>query len=103
MKVPSDPGLGQINDLRGMAKQLTLLWRNLAQQINGLSEGSVVAFYNARTAAPTEGTHGQGDFVPNKEPVEMGSPGSKYIVRGWVCIAAGTPGTWVEARSLTGN
>jgi hypothetical protein len=24
-------------------------------------------------------------------------------VLGWVCIAAGTPGTWLQARSLTGN
>lgn len=103
MKVPDYPRLPQNGDVRELVKQLTLLWRDLAQQVNGLSEGLIVASYNAQTAAPTQGTYGQGDFIPNKEPTELGSAGSKYIITGWTCVDAGTPGTWVETRALTGN
>lgn len=55
------------------------------------------------TAAPTTGTWGQGDKRHNTTPTELGTAGSKYIVDGWVCTVAGTPGTWVEKRCLTGN
>lgn len=39
----------------------------------------------------------------NTTPAEQGSSGSKYVVQGWVCIAAGQPGSWVQMRMLTGN
>jgi len=39
------------------------------------------------TAAPTSGTWAQGDIIYNTTPTAGG-----YI--GWVCITAGTPGTW---------
>jgi hypothetical protein len=55
------------------------------------------------TAAPTSGTWAVGDKVRNTAPAEAGSSGSKYTVAGWVCTAGGTPGTWLEMRSLTGN
>jgi len=54
-------------------------------------------------AAPTTGTHGVGEFVWNAAPSELGSPGSRYVVLGWSCVATGAPGTWVQARALTGN
>lgn len=54
-------------------------------------------------AAPTTGEWAQGDFVRNEAPAEAGSPGSKYVVHGWQCVVAGSPGTWVECRFLTGN
>lgn len=44
-------------------------------------------------AAPTSGTHGQGDVVWATAPVE-GDP------LGWVCTAAGTPGTWVPVTFI---
>jgi hypothetical protein len=44
-----------------------------------------------------------GDFVRNSTPTELGGAGSKYIVWGFICIGAGTPGTWREMRFLTGN
>lgn len=43
------------------------------------------------TAAPTAGTWGRGDAVQNSQPSAAGTPG-------WVCTAAGTPGTW-KARA----
>lgn len=63
----------------------------------------MVAVYNAATAAPTTGTWQQGDTVRNRTPTELGTAGSKYVVTGWTCIASGTPGTWVQNRTLTGN
>jgi hypothetical protein len=55
------------------------------------------------TAAPTTGTWSQGDYVKNIAPIEGGTAGSKYVIRGWICVSSGTPGTWVQDRALTGN
>ncbi|MBT2594720.1 right-handed parallel beta-helix repeat-containing protein [Arthrobacter sp. ISL-72] len=57
----------------------------------------------SRSAAPTWGTWAVGDYVTNKAPAETGTAGSKYVVKGWVCVTAGSPGTWVQDRALTGN
>jgi hypothetical protein len=82
----------------------TDLWyRQVAQQVNALSEGLISASYTASTTVPTSGTWTQGDFVKNATPVEAGTAASKYVVAGWICVASGTPGTWVQARFLTGN
>ena len=77
--------------------------REVARQVNGLSEGSIAAAYTARTAAPTTGTWAQGDQVRNSAPVEVGSASSKYVVIGWIAVAGGTPGSWLPMRVLTGN
>lgn len=45
------------------------------------------------TAAPTTGTWGVGDEVRQLTPV-AGNP------KGWLCTAAGTPGTWVSTGNL---
>jgi len=55
------------------------------------------------TAAPTASTWAIGDRVWNTGPTEAGGAGSKYVIQGWVCTGAGTPGTWLEMRTLTGN
>ena len=78
-------------------------YREIAVQVNGLSEGSIAAAYNATTAAPTTGTWAQGDQLRHSAPVEAGAASSKYIITGFVCTVAGTPGTWLTLRSLTGN
>jgi len=78
-------------------------YRQIAQQVNALSEGLILASYTALTAAPTSGTWMQGDRVKNKTPSELGTAGSKYVTLGWICTVAGTPGTWLECRALTGN
>lgn len=72
-------------------------------QVNGLSEGSIQATHNAYTAAPTTGTYQLGDFVKNSNPSELGGAGNKYVVIGYLCVLAGTPGTWLPCRCLTGN
>lgn len=74
-----------------------------ATLLNALTDGRLAGTHNAAAAAPTTGAHAWGDFVRNSEPVEAGSPGSAYVVLGWVCTAGGTPGTWLPCRVLTGN
>lgn len=75
----------------------------IAQQLNGLSEGNAAVLHTATTAVPTSGSYGLGDFVPNSEPSELGSAGSKYVLLGWKNVSAGSPGTFVQVRALTGN
>lgn len=69
--------------------------------INAIAEGRMNAAYNALTAAPTAGTYALGDIVRNSNPSETGSPA--YVVLGWICLAGGTPGTWVPLQIPTGN
>lgn len=104
MRIETDPRLPQVGSIdydRNFRTRLYDLFRKLAQQINGVTEGQISAVTNATTAAPTSGTYQVGDFVRNSAPSELGSAGSKYIVTGWTCIA--TPNTFVQTRALTGN
>lgn len=75
----------------------------IVRKVNGLSDGKFYAVDAVATAAPTTGTYAQGDFVRNSNPTELGSAASKYVIFGWLAVAGGTPGTWVEVRTLTGN
>ena len=99
MRLPIDPRLTDNN----LLFQLTTLMRDIAIQVNATSEGRVQGATNATTAAPTTGTYQLGDFVRNSAPSEAGAVSSKYVIFGWVCTAAGTPGTWKECRFLTGG
>jgi len=97
MKLNTQPRVA----LQDVAMQREL--REHALQVNLLAEGRLAATNNASTAAPTTGANAQGDFVRNSAPVEAGSASSKYVIYGWVCVASGTPGTWLQCRFLTGN
>lgn len=77
--------------------------RDHAAKVNLLADGRLAAIDNAQPAAPTSGDHAQGDFVRNRAPTEAGIVGAKYVVFGWLCVASGSPGTWVDCRFLTGN
>ena len=77
--------------------------RSMASQVNALSEGRLSASYGALTAPPTQGTWVVGDVVRNSAPSELGAATSKYVVTGWICTVSGTPGTWLQMRTLTGN
>lgn len=55
------------------------------------------------SSSSSTGTWKIGDFVKNSNPSELGIAGSKYIIHGWICTASGSPGTWFESRTLTGN
>ena len=73
-----------------------------ATLVNALSDGRIAAT-TARNAPPTLGSYMRGDFVRNSEPMEAGTPGSRYVIAGWICVASGDPGTFVPARFMTGN
>lgn len=77
--------------------------RQTANAVNAIAEGRMAAFYTASTAAPTTGTWAKGDKVRNSNPSELGSASSKYVIDSWICVASGTPGTWLQQRTLTGN
>lgn len=93
-------GLRYLSDLvYTLTRELT----GIATQLNNLSEGRITAATNADTAPPTTGDHQVGDYVRNSAPAEVGTAGAKYVILGWVAVAAGTPGTWKECRALTGG
>lgn len=96
-KIPTNPTLS--GDSLSLARRLTDLWSVLASTLNDLVDKSEVS----ATSSPTAGVHKLGEFVRNANPLELGTAGSKYIISGWICTAAGTPGTWLQARVLTGN
>jgi hypothetical protein len=77
-------------------------FNRIQTQVNGLCEGRIVATYNAASAVPTTGTYNVGDFVPNSNITELGAPGSKYVLRGWICSDS-DPLTFLQCRFLTGN
>lgn len=77
--------------------------REICNQLNALTEGRIASVTNAATSIPTTGTYKQGDFVANSAPSESSTVGSKYIVTGWICVVSGEPGTFKEARVLTGG
>lgn len=103
MKIHLDARLPQNDSLPDLRRRLTEHLRTVATQVNAVSEGVLQASYNAATVAPTTGTYALGDFVRNAAPSELGTAGSKYVVTGFMCVAAGSPGTFVQCRSLTGN
>jgi hypothetical protein len=84
--------------------QMLDMARQIEDVINRAFEGRIYQRYSA-SAAPTGSTVSWqvGDEVWNNNPMESGGVGSKYIIRGWICLAAGAPGTWREMRVLTGN
>ena len=101
MKVDIDPRVvnaqGVINPQR-----TTEVLRRIAQQLNALGDGQISAT-NAQTTFPTTGTYQQGDRILNSAPTEAGAAAAKYVITGWICTVAGTPGTWLQMRTLTGN
>lgn len=84
-------------------KALHDLFRETMLRIDTLAYGHLEGVKGKGTAAPTTGTWAQGDYIRNTTPVEAGSAGSKYWIRGWWCEVGGTPGTWKQDRGLTGN
>lgn len=93
----------QIGEGRLQTIRILELFRDTAKKVNAMARGRFSAIDLTATAAPTTGTWAQGDFVANSNRTEAGGAGNKYVVMGWVCTVGGTPGTWVESRTLTGN
>lgn len=83
--------------------QLKSVLQDIGTRLDMLSQGLLSGVRGKASAAPTTGTWAKGDFIRNSSPSEAGSAGSKYVVFGWECTVAGTPGTWLAVRTLTGN
>ena len=99
------PNLPSVTDQRWPEKlnfQLTGLLADTNRVLNLLT-GRRMSVVLALTSAPTAGLWGLSDEVRNSNPQETGTAGSKYVLRGWICVAAGEPGTWKEQRIPTGN
>ena len=75
-----------------------------ANQLHKIRKSRVEGLTTA-TARPYFDTWGQGDFVENVAPTELGATGAKYIIRGWMCTAPGyaSAAKWVECRMPTGG
>jgi hypothetical protein len=98
-RLSNDARLPRDDDMRGLKQRIYELVRDIANQVNALTEGNISACTNAMPAAPTTGVFTPGDFVKNSNPVEMGTVGSKYVIEGWTYLATG----FVQKRFLTGN
>src|SRR3990167_10977945 len=81
----------------------------ICYQVNLLSEGSITARYQAQASVPSSSAvaYVQGDMVWDSNPTVRASvaPGvaSNYVRLGWLSVAPGKPGTFVEVRTLTGT
>lgn len=84
-------------------QEITKVFRETAQKVNQIGGGAYSGHDNQGTAAPTTGTWAQGDFIMNSNPTVLGAAASQYVVQGFKCVAGGTPGTWVQVRTLTGT
>jgi hypothetical protein len=107
------------NYIRAENAITTVLYRHASYEVanfrmlnNWYETGGIVtklrdwngAYYETRgTAAPASEYWTVGSRSKNTAPAEAGSGGSKYVIDGWVCTVAGTPGTWLQQRCLTGN
>jgi len=85
---PANPGDRHGLDL---TQALSMVLRQMIDQLNGLSDGRMSAQVSASTAPPTKGQYAQGDYIRNKKPT-AGGP------LGWVCVADGNPGTWAPVN-----
>lgn len=104
---PSSPGLNYSSasiDVRTTAGTYgTIYFKNLAATVGGRFQAppaAAMVTYHADgrietsgSAAPTTGTWTAGSVCHNTAPASGGPPG-------WVCTAAGTPGTWKAMANL---
>ena len=88
---------------RRLGQVLYRLLADVARKVNAMAAGQVLGLDGGATSVPTAGTWAQGDTVRNPNPTVQGTAGAQYVITGWLCVAGGTPGTWVQTRVLTGN
>lgn len=103
MKLEENPQLPMGSDMPALYQVLSRLFRSHAQKVNQLADGRIGGCDLVLAEAPTTGQFQRGDFVRNSAPAELGSASSKYVIEGWLCTVAGSPGTFVQKRFLTGN
>lgn len=91
------------SDIPSLVKALTQIFPRFAMQLNNVSEGRIAGSHNATEAPPVAGLYQAGDYLRNSKPVVLGAAGGQYVLKGWVCVQSGEPGTWVEDRGVTGT
>lgn len=91
------------NDLPSLLRALAQILPSFAKQVNAVSEGRISGRYNALTAPPAIGKYQAGDYIPNSAPAVLGTAGAQYVLKGWICVGSGEPGTWAEDRGVTGT
>ena len=82
------------------------LFAAIENQVNSLAEGRIAGRHFTATSVPTTGSFAVGDIVWNASPTVSSAAGSvsqSYVVLGWVCTAAGSPGTLKEIRALVAD
>jgi len=85
----------------GICDDNNIVFASITNVIFNVSSGMNAVFYGSNS--PSGGTWRIGDRMINMNPSEAGSALSKYTIHGWICTAAGAPGTWLQQRTLTGN
>jgi hypothetical protein len=103
VKIPDRPVISAHGISAPLLQRLVEVFTGISTKLNQLARGSIEGADAVATAAPTTGLYAQGDQIRHSAPVEAGAVGQKYVVVGWVCVAGGSPGTWVQMRVLTGN
>jgi hypothetical protein len=105
-QLPDPQIIGTPVAVGGLASAVIRYLRQVQQQLNRLSAGSIAGASTAATSPPSAGSvtlYSAGDFIRNSAPTVAGAAGSQYVVMGWLCTVGGTPGTWVACRALTGT
>ena len=94
-KIVSDPRLPTVNDekIRPLTQRLYELFRQYA-----IAHNKSYMWDTEGTAPPTTGTWAISQKSKNTSPSGTGS-----LVIGWICVASGTPGTWVEMTGGVGR
>ena len=87
-------------DLFGDRAQPVVLSSFFVQQ-NFRDKGT--EYWNSVGVKPMNGAWKAGDRIINATPLEQGDAHKKFVVTEWLCSFAGSPGTWVELRSVTGD
>ena len=79
--------------------------RAIGTHVDGLVDGSIAYRDNAVSVAPTSSVvpPAAGDLLWKLNPTVQGTVGAQYVTYAFMCVADGTPGTWVELRGLTGT
>ena len=88
MKVKVD----QLVPMDYMSSRWVDIVRRFQEAFNALQSGALAGRYYA-ASIPTTGTWARGDIVYNSAPTAGGTIG-------WVCVSAGSPGTWKAWGSI---
>jgi hypothetical protein len=106
LPTPQLPATGATGVLANVIVAISNYLKLVQAQVNANSDGKIAGATSAANGPPpanSKTTYAQGDFIRSTVPSQTGTAGTEYVIIGWICIAPGTPGTWVACRCATGN